>query len=146
VFFLNACEYLGIECKPTEGDDDVYGADFLITIEDGETRVLDVSLNLSPEGLKKKNKAGTFPTVFIPWRTTYPNTTYKPSYAEKYLATGNFDVREFMYRTLKYNYKNLHILRNSVWKDARWGEGYMCLDGIPYIRNLEGILNMLKSR
>jgi len=145
VFFLNACQNLGIYCEPTEGDDDVHGADFKICLN-GDTRFLDVSLNRSEKGLLKKNKVGTFPTVFIPWRTMYPGTNYQPSYAEKYLSTGEFDVSEFMHEILKYNYKNLHILRNSVWRDAPWGEGYMCLDGISYIKNLEGILNILRCR
>ncbi len=140
VFFMEACKNIGLSCVPTRGDEDIWGVDF--KIDNGiETRFLDVSINTSSKGLQKKNRAGTFPTVFIPWRTNSVGKKNGVSYSEKYISTGVFDQRKFMSELIDYNNSNLHLLRKSVWKD----EGYMALEGIQYIKNLEGIIDMLKE-
>ncbi len=143
VFFMQACNQVGIYCEPTSGDEDVFGVDFKIE-DDCETRFLDVSINVSSKGLSKKNRDGTFPTLFVPWSVKSNTNGYSPSYAEYYLSTGLFNGKEFFNSILDYNYENLHKLRKSVWKDAKWGEGYMSLNGIQYLKNLEGILEMIK--
>lgn len=138
VFFMEACSKLGIECVPTYGDEDTWGADFRIS--DGkDTRFLDVTINTSDNGLRKKNKAGTFPTLFIPW---YMNSNQ--SYVHHYIETGEFDTEEFIGNILSYNYKNLHNLRRDVWSDSPKGQGYMSLYGIKYLEGVEGSLNILK--
>lgn len=143
VFFMQACNQLGIYCEPTSGDEDVFGVDFKIE-DDFETRFLDVSINISSLGLRKKNRDGTFPTLFIPWNVKKNVNGYSPSYAEHYLSTGLFNGKKFFNSILDYNYSNLHNLKKSVWNDARIGEGYMSLNGIQYIKNLEGILGMIR--
>ena len=147
IFFLDACEQLGIHCYPTAGDEDAWGTDFkIISRNDGSTRFLDVTINMSERGLKQKNKAGTFPTVFVPWHIDYSNRRNSPSYAHHYLSTGEFDSYQFMDDILTFNYNNLHDLRRNVWRDSPWGEGYMALDGVTYISNLAGVLDILKER
>ena len=146
VFFLDACNQLGIYCCPTTGDEDAMGADFKIRSKDGiDTRFLDVTINITERGLKKKNKAGTFPTVFIPWYMNHSNRRNSPSYARHYLATGEFDSSWFMRSILAFNYDNLRRLEENVWKDSPWGEGYMAFDGITYVSNLAGVLEILKG-
>ncbi|MDX9738972.1 MAG: hypothetical protein RBT33_01225 [Candidatus Dojkabacteria bacterium] len=145
VFFMDACNRVGINCIPTSGQEDMWGVDF--KIDNGiETRFLDVSINISSKGLQKKNKAGTFPTLFVPWRTNSLGKKEGVSYSEKYLCTGVFDREKFISDIIDYNNRNLHELQKSVWKDAKWGEGYMSLEGIQYIKNLKGIIEMLKRR
>lgn len=147
VFFLDACEYFGFHCVPTGGDEDSWGADFKLESRDGsQTRFVDVTINTSERGLRQKNVVGTFPTLFIPWHTDYYNQRHSPTYAEEYLRTGTFDADMFVDGILTFNYRNLHDLRRSVWRDSPWGEGYMAQDGITYLRNLEGVLDILKER
>lgn len=147
VFFLEACKYFGFPCVPTGGDVDSLGADFRLTSRDGtETRFVDVTINTSNKGLKQKNKVGTFPTLFIPWNIKYDNEENSFSYAEEYLRTGEFNKNMFLDDILTFNYCNLHNLKKSVWRDSPTGEGYMAQDGVVYIRNLEGVLEILKER
>lgn len=143
VFFMQACNQIGIYCEPTSGDEDVFGVDFKIE-DDFETRFLDVSINVSSKGLSKKNRDGTFPTLFIPWAVKKNVNGYSPSYAEYYLSTGLFNGKEFFNSILDYNYSNLHDLKKSVWNDGKLGEGYMSLNGIQYLKHLEGILGMIR--
>ncbi len=143
-FFMTSCSDLDICCTPTCGDEDVWGADFKIS-NGVETRFLDVTINLSKRALLKKNKAGTFPTIFVPWSVRglceYGTTTY----AQHYLTTGEFNSLFFIDRILSYNYSNLHNLRKNVWEDSPKSEGYMSLEGITYIQNLEGSLRILRD-
>ena len=142
VFFMEACRSLNIYCVPTCGLEDEWGADFKIS--DGvDTRFLDVTINLSNENLRKKNRSGTFPTVFVPW---YLGKDRSQSYATRYIETGEFDYETFINNILSYNYHNLHILRKNVWNDSPKGEGYMALDGVKYLENLGGSLDILKGR
>ena len=144
VFFMEACNKEGLNCVPTHGDEDVWGADF--KIDNGkETRFLDVSINISSKGLQKKNRVGTFPTIFIPWKTNSMGNRNGVSYSEKYLCTGMFNRKRFISDILNYNNSNLHLLQKSVWKDADWGEGYMALEGIQYLKNLKGTILMLRG-
>ena len=144
VFFLDACEQLGIYCCPTTGDEDALGADFKIRSRDGiDTRFLDVSIKISERGLEQKNRAGTFPTVFIPWYTDYSSRRKYPSYAQHYLSTGEFDSYQFMNGILTFNKRNLRCLEKNVWEDSPLGKGYMAFDGITYVSNLAGVLKIL---
>lgn len=141
VFFMEACNNVGIECTPTYGDVDTWGADFMIT-NGKETRFIDVSINTSYRGLRKKNREGTFPTLFIPWHSA--DNGFQ-SYACHYLRTGEFDSNNFISDTVSYNYHNLHTLRKDVWSDGQVVDSYMDLYGIRYLESLEGSINMLRS-
>lgn len=141
VFFMDACDKLGIKCVPTYGDVDTWGADFMIG-EGKNTRFLDVTINTSADGLKRKNRAGTFPTLFIPW---YLASNQSETYVYHYLATGEFNSKDFMNNIISYNYRNLHTLKRDVWSDHSNGDGYMDLHGIQYLEGLEGTLKILKN-
>lgn len=141
VFFMEACRDLGIECTPACGEEDILGVDFMIS-NGFDTRFLDVTINISNRGFKRKNKAGTFPTLFIPWTIS---DSLPISYAYRYIETGEFYSDEFISEILTFNYKNLHNLRKDVWTDSPKGDGYMSLEGVQYLENLEGSLKILKS-
>ena len=144
VFFMEACNRMGLNCIPTRGYQDSLGADFMI--ENGkETRFLDVSLDTSKKGLEKKNKVGTFPTIFIPWRTNRVGKRKEVSYSEKYLCTGVFNRRKFFSDILNYNYRNLHILERDVRKGSYSEEGYMGAEGFQYVNDLKGTISMLRG-
>jgi hypothetical protein len=144
VFFMESCRRMDLNCTPTTGEEDIWGVDF--KIDNGiEARFLDVSINISDKGLQKKNKAGTYPTIFIPWRPYSIGKGREISYAEQYLSTGVFSQKKFISGIISYNRNNLHALERSVWKDAKWGEGYMGLEGILYIKDLKDTIDMLKG-
>ncbi len=144
VFFMEACLSLCLKCTPASADEDVWGQDFKLS-GFGETRFLDVTINNSSKGLRKKNRAGTFPTIFIPWQIDGSKNRDIPTYAQWYIETGQFDPKEFIRAIVDYNKRNLHILRQSVWRDGKVEEGgYMGLDGILYLQNLEGVLRILE--
>ncbi len=141
VFFMEACRDLGIECTPTCGEEDTWGVDFKIS-NGFDTRFLDVTIDTSNSGFRRKNRAGTFPTLFIPWSISH---SFSRSYAYRYIETGEFYSDEFISKIVSFNYKNLHNLRKDVWSDCPNSGSYMSLEGVHYLENLEGILEILKS-
>ncbi|MGI6423050.1 MAG: hypothetical protein ACOX0X_00295 [Candidatus Dojkabacteria bacterium] len=144
VFFMKACNEVGLNCVPTIGREDMKGVDF--EIGDGsETRFVDVTVNTSEEALKEKSKVWKVPTIFIPWGVKNSGNGYTPSYAEHYLATGKFEGSEFLNSILDFNYSNLHFLTKAVWSDGKDTDRKMRLNGIQYIKNLKGVLKMIRG-
>ena len=150
VFFLKACQNVGITCSPCLGEEDVWGADFKIS-KDDETRFLDVTVNTSERGFRRKVREGRFPTIFLPWKEEKTNKGYRRSYVERYLEHGTFNTKEYFRNVLHSNYEILDGLERSFWKNqnnSREVLGGKRVDytkaGRMYIKNLEGVLNLLK--
>lgn len=151
VFFLNACRQSAIDCEPSFGDEDVLGADFKIT-HGNETRFFDVSINTSGRSVKKKVKEGTFPTLFLPWKESLDGSSSScMTYAEKYLKYGTFDGRNFLCQIISSNYFVLDSLRRRVWRNEdplKKVFNHESVDlsesGIQYVRNLDGVLMLLR--
>ena len=108
LFFLNACNQIGIECEPSSGDDDVIGIDFRVKDEQ-ETRYFDICINSKKYILDENLIEGRFPVLFVPWR----NRDWGMSYAEAYVRYGCFDGRKFLQRTIKKNEEILFKLEED---------------------------------
>lgn len=151
VFFLKGCQEVGIECSPCLGEEDIWGADFKISKGD-ETRFLDVTVNTSERGFRRKVREGRFPTIFLPWKEEIARNNYKRSYAERYLGSGTFNTREYFSNVLHSNYEILDGLERTFWRNqnnSREVLGGRRVDytraGRMYIKYLEGVLNLLKK-
>jgi hypothetical protein len=151
VFFSNACQKVGIMCSPCLGEEDIWGADFKIC-KDDETRFLDVTVNTSQRGFKRKVREGRFPTIFLPWKEENTNNGYIMSYPERYLKYGTFNTKEYFSNVLYSNYQILDGIERTFWKNqnsSREVLGGKRVDytkaGSMYIKNLEGVLNLLKE-
>jgi len=150
-FFLEACKLTNKECSPCLGIEDIMGADFMITYEK-ETRFFDVTINFSEKMFEKKVKEGNFPCVFLPWDENKNKNGLRRSYAERYLKTGDINIEEYFTNIFSLNYKILERLERSFWEGEKSEErAFKKMDfdysrvGIQYIKNLEGVLRLLKE-
>ena len=149
--FWEACKLTNRKCFPCLGQEDAFGTDFRITY-DKETRFFDVTVNTSERGFRKKIREERFPTLFLPWKENESNNGYKRSYAERYLKTGSINTEEYFSNLIYSNYKILDKLKRSFWRkekseDSVFGRKTFDFDrvGIQYIRNLEGVLRLLRE-
>lgn len=149
--FLEACKLTNKECSPCLGREDVIGADFRITYG-RETRFFDVTVNTSERGFRKKVREGRFPSLFLPWKENENNNGYKRSYAERYLRTGTINTEEYFSNIISSNYKILDKLKRSFWRGEKSDERILgkgnfdySRAGIQYIKNLEGVLKVLRK-
>ena len=149
--FLEACKLTNRECFPCPGIEDVIGADFRITYG-RETRFFDVTVNTSERGFRKKVIEGRFPTLFLSWEENGNNSRYKRSYAEMYLRTGTINTEKYFTNIISLNYKILDKLKRSFWRGEKSDERILGMRDFDYsrvdtqyIKNLEGVLRVLKE-
>ena len=129
------------------------GADFQI-----KSRMLanyiDVSVNLTPEGLNTKCVEGTYPTLFIPWVTgTHEKKSFERNYAYDYLCTGEIDMRRFLRSVVSVNREIGGEIRKYLeigkTKNRSWvlGDKEIDLQDVwyNYYNHLDAAINLLSS-
>lgn len=148
VLFQEASEQLGFKCNPSIGDEDALGYDFELTMRD-ETRFIDVTVDTSQSGIRKKIKPWRFPTLFLPWNMNDGKSCF--SYAQWYLSGGGFNGKEFLKSVVRCNLKVLDGLKRSVWEDKKvqreiYSRYVSDFSGssVLYVNSLDGVLEMLK--
>lgn len=146
LFFLNACNQVGIDCQPSTGEDDIIGVDFRLQ-DEKETRFFDICINSKEKNLTESILEGHFPILFVPWR----NMDYGMSYAEAYVRYGCFNGKRFLERTVKKNEEILFKLKGDIDKKkypeiyGEEGNGFnfpKC--DIQYYNNFVGTLSLLE--
>lgn len=146
LFFLNACQQIGIECEPSRGDDDIIGIDFRIK-DNKETRFFDICINSNKNFLDENLIEGRFPVLFVPWR----NRDWGMSYAEAYVRYGCFNGRRFLERTVQKNEEILFKLEEdrkrkmypTVYGKKNVGLYFPQAD-TQYYNDFKGTLSLLK--
>jgi len=147
VFFLNACNQIGMNCVPSSGDEDIIGIDFRL-MDSKEARFFDISIRNKEKFMRKDIQEGNFPVLYIPWR----NKEWGMSYAEAYIRFGKFNGRRFLERALLFN-KKLECELSMDMKKKKC-EGVLDLDisklkypgvDIQYIKNFQGAVELLEN-
>ena len=153
VFFQNACRQSGILCEPSFGGDDIAGMDFKLTDAIGD-KFVDVTINLSNNGVRKKINRDTYPTLFLPWTYRKHNGKHPTiTYAHQYMRSGGFDGKEFLERAVGINEGILDCLKREVFRNERikdekiCGKSYSNLSGsdVSYVYEMEEVLYMIRG-
>jgi hypothetical protein len=121
VLFYQACMQSGVSCRPTDGLEDGWGADFSIG-KGKEVRFLDITVNCDSKSITRKNRNSSFPTFMSPWFVGVDSLfepkkkQYYPSYVETYLMTGAFEGNDYLRKLVDMNYEVLDLLKRDVWR------------------------------